>query len=892
VNEPEREAYEAAISYASEERPFVERLHEALTAAGLHAWFDAAERVPGAPYPRTLAPELADAECVVVVIDQHYRDTDWTRRELEVVLAYGPVRPIIPVLRADPQYLPSELASAQAIDMREDGRGFDEGVELLVATIRGEPRAPIRRRHRPARGEDPAARWRVPAKHRAPLRAYLEWVVENSEERDGDERLLTSSSPGRSERPRQPFHGYVPRGLWGVLGQVWGDNAIPGIGWRHSFTESSFGAGLYEPSEDGRKRRLTILGDPGAGKTTLLRCWTHSLADACAASLDTLEPTARWTVPIFVSLADLDLSDRARRRELPHNLATRAYGKASSAPVAGVAAALAWAIETGRALLLLDAFDEVRDVGASAQLRIRSWARQCPDSPIVMTCRRLGYPRSKIDFEEFELQPLDLEDQTALLERYVSPERAAEILAQCVAHPAMQEMVENPFLLTQVARLAQSDSGPLPTSRLALYQRVIAQTVDSEMTGSPASPRPIMDYLAAEAMHGRGEVELRRLALKLTGRLGSRFGPARQPADVGRWADIFCHLASLSEEARPERFIRRLRADHPELAERALFGLERLSPEALVGELRRPEPKRALSLRALREVIHRFQGDLDALAHALVGLARDVPTRESLYLTAAALVAIGADGQHLDSLRTLAPEGDNLGVASPAWPRVPAGTFWMGSHPGQGDPDEHPQHQVTISQPFEMLATPVTQALYAVVTGLSPSGFAGDLRLPVETVHLWDAQRFCSQLAALLGKEVRLPTEAEWEYACRAGTEPGLDYWSGNGEQALESVGWHERNAGGHPHAVALKRPNPWGIYDVHGNVWEWTSDVWQRVYTAQPATDPTGPPGGGDRVWRGGSWAYTAVGTRAACRVVRHPAVRFEYIGFRVVLPAPGRRP
>jgi formylglycine-generating enzyme required for sulfatase activity len=885
VNEPEREAYEAAISYSSEERAFVERLHEALTAAGLHVWFDAAERVPDAPYSRTLAPELADAECVIVVIDPSYRDTDWTRRELEVVLAYGPVRPILPVLRADPEYLPGELTPAQAIDMREDGRAFDEGVELLVATIRGEPRAPIRRRHHLARGGDPAARWRVPPEHRAPLRAYLEWVVENSEERDGDERLLTSSSPGRSGRPRQPFHGYVPLGLQRVQDRVPGDSAIPGILWRDLHTESSLGDRLDEPSENGRKRRLTILGDPGAGKTMLLRRWAYSRADACAASLDTLEPTDDWTVPVFVSLADLDLTDRARRRELPHNLAARAYGKAGSTPIEEVAAALAWAVEAGSAVLLLDGLDEVRDMGASAHMRIRTWARQCPDVPIVVASRHLGYRRPDESFETLELLPLDHEFQSALLERFVSPDRATEVLAQCLAHPAMQEMAENPFLLTQMARLARLDPGPLPTRLPALYQRVIAQTADAEMTRSLASPRPIMDYLAAEAMHGRGEVELRRLTVKLTGRPGSRFGPARQPADVGRWADIFCHLASLSEEARPERFIRRLRADHPELAERALLGLKRLSPEALVSELRRADPRRALSLRALREVIHRFQGDRDALAHALVGLARDVPTRESLYLTAAALVAIGADRQHMGSLRTFAPEGDNLGVASPAWVSIPAGTFWVGRPEGKGARAEQPHGSVAISEPFEMLATPVTQALHAVVTGLTPSTCEGDLRLPVESVNWFDAQQFCSRLTVLLGTRARLPTEAEWEHACRAGTDPDQDYWSGSGLRALDPVGWHMFNSGEHPLPVALKRANHWGLYDLHGNVKEWTSDQASGDFCPDPHPIE-GPVEPMLRVMRGGSWDDAPDWALTVFRSGRVPSLRRADTGFRVVLP------
>jgi formylglycine-generating enzyme required for sulfatase activity len=280
---------------------------------------------------------------------------------------------------------------------------------------------------------------------------------------------------------------------------------------------------------------------------------------------------------------------------------------------------------------------------------------------------------------------------------------------------------------------------------------------------------------------------------------------------------------------------------------------------------------------------------------ALVELATRRQHPETLHLAGAALLALGAPEADLDTLRALAGGSSELGMPSPAWATIPAGEFMMGQELNSRwakRENERPRHRVKLSRSCEMLATPVTQALYAVVTGDTPSRFKGDLRRPVERVSWDDAQRFCEKLSRLLGRQVRLPSEAEWEYGCRAGTETA--FWSGSDEADLARTGWYEANSGRTTHPVAERdTPNAWGLHDMHGNVWEWTADWYADDYYAKyaksRAVDPAGPTGGVWRVMRGGSWFFSAVSARAAYRNFRHPTGRYYVVGFRVVLPVPG---
>ncbi|MGK0188684.1 MAG: sulfatase activating formylglycine-generating enzyme [Verrucomicrobiales bacterium] len=216
--------------------------------------------------------------------------------------------------------------------------------------------------------------------------------------------------------------------------------------------------------------------------------------------------------------------------------------------------------------------------------------------------------------------------------------------------------------------------------------------------------------------------------------------------------------------------------------------------------------------------------------------------------------------------------------------------------PGRGG--DETQHWVTLTKGFWMGVHEVTQAEYVAVTGLAnPSNFTGDTNRPVETVSWTSAVAYCTTLTTTertasripLDWEYRLPTEAEWEYCSRAGARnTRIGYGDDIGATALGDYAWIGSNAGGTTHPVEQKRANPWGLMDMHGNVWEWCQD-WYAAYPAGSATDPQGPGTGSNRVIRGGSLGSNAVNTRCANRNLFNPGFTNSSIGFRVVL-APGQ--
>lgn len=211
---------------------------------------------------------------------------------------------------------------------------------------------------------------------------------------------------------------------------------------------------------------------------------------------------------------------------------------------------------------------------------------------------------------------------------------------------------------------------------------------------------------------------------------------------------------------------------------------------------------------------------------------------------------------------------------------IPPGEFLMGSPENEsGRSDDETQHIVTISKGFWLAKNEVTQAQWKAVMNTNPSRFQGD-SLPVESVSLDDiagSGGFIEKVNRFAGKEgaFSLPTEAQWEYACRAGTS-GL--YAGN----LDSLAWYDENSGGKPHPVGLKTPNAWGLHDMHGNVWEWCAD-WDGPYSESAVADPVGATSGSLRVIRGGCWVNSAIGTRCANRHHIWPNDAYYSIGFRV---------
>ncbi|HAX77843.1 MAG TPA: serine/threonine protein kinase [Cyanobacteria bacterium UBA11372] len=222
---------------------------------------------------------------------------------------------------------------------------------------------------------------------------------------------------------------------------------------------------------------------------------------------------------------------------------------------------------------------------------------------------------------------------------------------------------------------------------------------------------------------------------------------------------------------------------------------------------------------------------------------------------------------------------------------IPGGTFLMGSPVGEGDNDEKPQHSVTVA-PFYIGKYPVTQKQWQAVMDSNPSHYQGENR-PVENVSWHDAVEFCSQLSQKTGNFYRLPSEAEWEYACRAGTNTPFHF----GETITADLANYDARK---TYASAPKGtyrqettpvgsflPNAFGLYDMHGNVWEWCADPWHDNYNGAPSDASVWEYGGNNqcRVQRGGSWGRSAVDCRSAFRRWDSPGFRFRYFGFRLVL-------
>jgi formylglycine-generating enzyme required for sulfatase activity len=209
---------------------------------------------------------------------------------------------------------------------------------------------------------------------------------------------------------------------------------------------------------------------------------------------------------------------------------------------------------------------------------------------------------------------------------------------------------------------------------------------------------------------------------------------------------------------------------------------------------------------------------------------------------------------------------------------IPAGTFLRSAHP------------VTLTRDFWLGKYEVTQGEYAGLMGTNPAHFQGDTNRPVEKVSVLDALAYCAALerrereAGRLppGFHYRLPTEAEWEYACRAGTT-NLYYFGDNSAEA-DQYAWTAENSEGTTHPVGQKQPNAWGLYDMHGNVWEWCQD-WFAEFPQGQQNDPSGPQHGKFKVFRGGGWNQTVEFARVANRFMMSPSNGIYFVGFRVVL-------
>ena len=225
---------------------------------------------------------------------------------------------------------------------------------------------------------------------------------------------------------------------------------------------------------------------------------------------------------------------------------------------------------------------------------------------------------------------------------------------------------------------------------------------------------------------------------------------------------------------------------------------------------------------------------------------------------------------------------------------IPPGTFPMGSPANEQDryTDEGPQTRVYISRGFFLDKFETRQWDYELLTGANPSSFRGDGNLPVETVSWSEAVAYCQKLTDYertngrvpSGWVYSLPTEAQWEYACRAGTTTRFSFGNDPSYTGLGNYAWYSGNSGSATHLIGTRLPNAWGLHDMYGNVWEWCSD-WYGTYPGGSVTDWKGPASGSYRVSRGGGWSLTGQYCRSAQRIYLDPGNRYYYLGFRVAL-------
>jgi formylglycine-generating enzyme required for sulfatase activity len=268
---------------------------------------------------------------------------------------------------------------------------------------------------------------------------------------------------------------------------------------------------------------------------------------------------------------------------------------------------------------------------------------------------------------------------------------------------------------------------------------------------------------------------------------------------------------------------------------------------------------------------------------------------QTLFLLLAALILAGC-GKEVSVAPTPTEEPITVPELNLEMMPIPSGTFVMGSPSDEEGRDdvESPQTTVTITKPFWLGKTEVTQSQWKAVMGNSLSNFKGD-DLPVENVSWNDAVAFCAKLnqeygiTLPSGYRYTLPTEAQWEYACRAGTTIRFYYGDDPSYRQLGKYAWYDDNSSYKTHPVGEKVPNGWGLYDMHGNVCEWCLDGYSDSYPGGNVTAEEALQSGSARVLRGGSWFDSAGSCRSAVRGRFRPDSSYDYLGFRVALsPVP----
>jgi formylglycine-generating enzyme required for sulfatase activity len=913
---------------------------------GLEVFLDTQSIEGGDEWPTRLRKELEESAVQVVLIgpgwlgalDEAHRrridaKNDWVRAEIERGLTKNRqdarflLLPLLlgdtTALRAD--HLPDSIATLADIQAL---RPEDGSFANVIARIRDHLRSLAPR----------AAAIAAPAAptERAALDRYLEGLRQNHRDlplvgfpktvrvpirleelyvpleaapdlrRDFDERFVTSKQLDPYERD-------------GALGRIQLLDAF-----RHAF-------------QHGKRKGVVILGDPGAGKTTHMRRLALGLASG-----DEFGPLPLGLpadlLPVFLPLRRLQRSDLDTRGE---HLLLRAFeGELDAATAQHLMR------ERGRLLYLLDGLDEVPiDLRIDAARWIESLRKHDDTSWFAITSRYAGYTEDvSLDAHFLELHIRPLTD--AQIESFVhnwyrivettfepataavrAPQRAKDLLerlrAGSLASTRVAEMSANPLLLTILCLIHRDRGQVMPQARRALYEDCLrcllglwrdAKTLGSQFRYDDAER--LLQPMALD-LHQRQatrlpaseltlvlERQLARLRLEVTSRQFLDAVRDESGLLVGWSGDLygFLHLGFQEHLAAREILVRSqdaaLSGDRLELLESlaARFGeswweevtllllaqctaiMFRRFFELVLQRSDFPEHEDLLQ-QCLREAREKDPAPFEAL------LARRNPqaSAEQRAVAERAIQQIEGRTPRIEVMSpTVVVSTDR--VVHPAsgveLVRVPAGSFPMG---GTRYNDEKPIRAVIFAQPFWIATTPVTNEQYrrfCEATGHTPPesfknrAFNGADQ-PVVMVTWDDAQAFCTWAG------LELPSESMWEYACRAGTT--TEYWSGNSAADLARVGWYAENAGERLHAVAEKAASPWGLFDVHGNVWEWCEDTWHGSYRDAPADGRAWVDQGSTiRVVRGGSFGSDAAGCRSAFRDRRHPSYRFVALGLR----------
>ncbi|MCK6504093.1 formylglycine-generating enzyme family protein [Myxococcota bacterium] len=686
------------------------------------------------------------------------------------------------------------------------------------------------------------------------------------------------------------------------------------------------------PGPDGRAPRWLVAAEPGAGKTTMLRWAVHRI---CAPD------SGDARLPVLLALAGAEGARDPLQAAAGEDEALLATLRAAAAegrllllldgydevrePSAVYRRLQSWAATP--ALAHVPMLVTARPVAVDAE----GWP---------------GFVRARINY-------LDPGRQRELVKHVlVEDEDCKDFWAQADRLSGFAVLARNPFLLTLAAvLLVRGEAGQAPIrSRAELLSRAIDDCLrrgwgagEGDETGggvvSPGAARELLAPLSLALQRAGGEAwkraEVEQHARSLLGQPAlARYFPGYWRSDADLLDDLHHHaglIGPLDGLGGRWRYLHR--------SFRELLAAEALvadpGREQIVDELVTEEQERR---KAGRETGPARSGEVVALMAALLGeqgrswlerlsgsapelVARALPTCDWMdgWERVRRLVELeeGWDNDSLDAVVDSLAEVDHASLWEAAatersrfrlgvlwytlerrkdgdWPRflavsglgelvrptldlvpVPTTEGWVGSPEGVGDPDEHPRHRVRFSRPYTLGRTPVTAGQYAAFD--AERGRDDPADMPVTRVTWFEARLF----AAWAGG--RLPTEAEWEVACRAGTQG--QWWFGDDARELPQHAATEA-----PEPVGRQgRSNPWGLSDLHGNVWEWTECRAYRTYTKDAADDPSGPPAGGGRVVRGGSAWGVAGGARSACRDGGRPGVRDVDVGFRVALPSEG---